>query len=396
MNNTKIFSVSQLNGYVKDLFDEDVLLEDISVCGEISNYKKHSSGHMYFTLKDSSAAINAAMFKWMGQYLRFIPSNGMRVVAKGKVTLYEPTGQYQLVIQSMQLDGEGALYAQYEKLKARLEAEGLFAPERKRALPEFPERIGVITSKTGAAVKDIFSVLGRRWPFAEIIFAPAIVQGVEAPISLINALNKLNTSANCDVIIIGRGGGSIEDLWAFNDEAVVRTVAASKTVIVSAVGHETDFTLCDFAADLRAPTPSAAAELVAPDSFELQIRIEQLRSAIDAAQKQKLNELSYKLNFITARPCFASPLYFLDIKAQRADNAEQKLHEAMAGGLLNAENKLALAAKRLSVLDPMAVLARGYCSVYKADALVTSAASLTKGDKIKLQFAESQATCTVD
>ncbi|MBE6759975.1 MAG: exodeoxyribonuclease VII large subunit, partial [Ruminococcaceae bacterium] len=233
----KILTVSEVNGYTKSLLDEDILLSDIFVSGEISNLKRHTSGHMYFTLKDAKGQLSAAMFKWQCQYLRFAPANGMRVVAHGKVTLYEAGGQYQMVVSALQPDGIGALYAAYEQLKEKLEAEGLFAPERKRALPPMPMRVGVVTSRTGAAVQDIINIITRRWPLCEIILAPVMVQGEAAPGQIADAVRRMNARSACDVMIVGRGGGSIEDLWAFNDEQVARTVADSAIPVISAVGH---------------------------------------------------------------------------------------------------------------------------------------------------------------
>ena len=262
----EILSVSQINKYIKGLMDRDELLRDVTVSGEISNFKRHSSGHYYFSVKDEGASISAAMFKWQNRTLRFVPENGMRVLIHGKITVYEPSGQYQIIADSIQPDGIGALYEQYERLKKLLESKGYFDPARKKPIPPFPRRIAVITSPTGAAIRDILNILGRRWPLAAVDVYPSEVQGENAPRMLSAALKAADRDSRCDVAIIGRGGGSMEDLWAFNSVEVIRAIIDAEIPVISAVGHETDFTLSDFVADLRAPTPSAAAELAVPDA----------------------------------------------------------------------------------------------------------------------------------
>ncbi|MBR6789350.1 MAG: exodeoxyribonuclease VII large subunit, partial [Oscillospiraceae bacterium] len=260
-----ILTVSQINQYLKQTLDEDVQLKSIFIRGEISNFTHHlKSGHFYFTLKDAKSAIKAVMFKWNASQLRFKPSNGMSVIIFGSVQFYERDGVCQIYCTDMQPDGIGALYTAYEQLKAKLEGEGLFDPSHKKQLPAFPKRIGVITAKTGAALQDVINILSRRYPLGELVLIPALVQGEQAPASICTALKQAE-NAELDLLIVGRGGGSIEDLWAFNDERVARTVYACPIPVISAVGHETDYTICDFVADLRAPTPSAAAELAVPD-----------------------------------------------------------------------------------------------------------------------------------
>ena len=258
-------SVSDVNKYIKMLFSADDVLSSVAIRGEISNFKRHSSGHLYFTLKDSGGEIAAVMFRADASRLPFVPADGMRIVAYGSVDVYERSGRYQVYVRSMVADGVGAMAEAYERLRRKLEAEGLFDESRKRPIPKYPQCIGVITAPTGAAIRDILNITGRRYPQAKILIYPSLVQGADAPASLCAGLGLLCAHGECDVIIIGRGGGSIEDLWGFNDEAVVRAVAASSIPVISAVGHETDFTLCDFAADKRAPTPSAAAEIATPD-----------------------------------------------------------------------------------------------------------------------------------
>jgi exodeoxyribonuclease VII large subunit len=275
-DNTEIFSVSSLNAYIKNIFENNRTLSSVTLRGEISNFTNHRSGHLYFSLKDSEGQIRAVMFRSRAASLKFMPESGMKVIVHGSVTVYPRDGSYQIYVLSMQPDGIGALYLAYEQMKARLAEEGLFDESHKKLIPEFPRRIGVITSPTGAAVRDIINVTGRRYPMADLYLYPALVQGAAAEASLIRALDYLDSSGLCDVIIIGRGGGSIEDLWAFNSEALARRIYAASTPVISAVGHETDFTICDFVADMRAPTPSAAAEIAVPDRRELIMRLDRL------------------------------------------------------------------------------------------------------------------------
>ena len=282
-NMPRELSVSELNAYVKRLFDNDRALNAISVRGEISNFTYHRTGHLYFTLKDEDSQIRAVMFRSSASTLKFMPENGMKVIIRGSINVYTQTGSYQIYVNSMQPDGIGALYVAYEQLKSKLESEGLFSDEYKKQIPEYPKKIGVITSPTGAAVRDIINVTGRRFPLAQIYLYPSLVQGDGAEDNLIKALDYFESSGLVDLVIIGRGGGSIEDLWAFNGEKLARRIFECKTPIISAVGHETDFTICDFVADLRAPTPSAAAEIAVPDSRELRLRISGLYDRCERA-----------------------------------------------------------------------------------------------------------------
>lgn len=388
-----IFSVTQLNEYTKAILDEDAILSDITVSGEISNFKRHSSGHLYFSLKDEKSAISVTMFKWQAMYLRFAPSNGVNVVAKGRVTLYEPTGQYQLVVTSLQPDGIGALYAAYEKLRKKLSEEGLF--ENKKPLPAFPKKIGVITSKTGAAVQDILNILGRRYPIAEVVLCPVLVQGQQAAEQLCNAVNKMNAINACDVIIIGRGGGSIEDLWAFNDEHLARAVAASKIPVISAVGHETDYTICDFAADLRAPTPSAAAELAVPDMQELIFAIKGLKNRMYADMCGIFERCSSEYEYVIAGRGLTTPMYQIELRSQMIDMLAGRIEFAYKDILAENAKRLSGVAARLSALDPMRVLARGYCAASGEDGIISSAAKLKTDDRINLRFSDGTAQCIV-
>ena len=287
-DNRRIATVTQINNYIKALLDQVPVLHNVWIKGEISNFKRHSSGHIYLTLKDDGAVLKAVMFKSAAYALTFKPEDGMKVLARGRISVYEAGGQYQMYIEEMTSDGQGDLYKRFEELKKKLGEEGLFDEARKKTIPKFPEKIGVATSPTGAAVRDMINVLRRRCPMVKVIIYPCLVQGDGAAKSVSEAIRYFNDKNNVDVIIAGRGGGSIEDLWAFNEEITVRTVAESKIPVISAVGHETDFTLCDFAADLRAPTPSAAAELAVPDIIELKRFIDSAKATMAAHLKQKL------------------------------------------------------------------------------------------------------------
>ncbi len=390
-----VFTVSQLNGYTKSLLEEDALLSDVTVSGEISNFKRHSSGHLYFSLKDEHSAIQAVMFKWQAMYLRISPANGMKVVARGKVTMYEATGTYQIVLASMQPDGVGALYAAYEKLKTKLEGEGLFSPECKKKIPNFPQKIGVVTSRTGAAVQDILNILGRRYPLAEVVLCPVMVQGAEAAGQLRRAVRMLNAKNACDVIIIGRGGGSIEDLWAFNDEALAREIAASHIPVISAVGHETDFTICDFAADLRAPTPSAAAELAVPSADGIGNFIRLRMTSLKNYMESIIDKRNLKLRMLAGKPCFSSPMYQVEVRAQKLDLLTARINAAVRSSVSRDEKRLASAAARISALNPMGVLARGFCAASNEGGIITAASDVKTGDELDLRFSDGTVNCRV-
>lgn len=390
-----ILTVSQLNGYVKSMLEENVLLGDIIVAGEISNFKSHSSGHLYFSLKDESGAISAAMFKWQRIRLKFAPQNGMKVLAQGKITLYEPSGQYQLVVSSLQPDGIGALYAAFEQLKEKLYKEGLFEVSRKKPIPAMPSKIGVVTSKTGAAVQDILNILARRYPMAQVVLCPVLVQGEEAPGQIAGAIRLLNRKSACDVMIVGRGGGSVEDLWAFNTEIVARAVAQSEIPVISAVGHETDTTICDYVADLRAPTPSAAAELAVPDSAAIIRNIESVMSDAMSSIRLRKAELSARLESVMARQCLKSPLFFVESKAQRADRAWSRVSDCTAASVAEAKQSVAAAAHRLAALNPMAVLARGYCMATDGSGVISSVADIRRSETFTIKFSDGEETCKV-
>lgn len=397
MQNTLVLSVSQLNRYIKMNFDADENLANIFISGEISNFTNHyRTGHLYFTLKDDSAAVRAVMFNSSAKRLKFMPEDGMKVIARGRVSVYEASGQYQLYVDDMQPDGVGALNLAYEQLKEKLQKEGLFSEHHKKPLPPYPEKVGVITSPTGAAVRDIINVLGRRFPYAEIVFCPVLVQGEGAHLQLTDAVNLFNSERAADVIIIGRGGGSIEDLWEFNDEGLARAVYNSEIPVISAVGHETDFTICDFVADMRAPTPSAAAELAVPDANELQYALSALKNRMFLNVSSGIADRRSRLEYLTSKGALKSPDEMLSNRSQRLDTAFSKMMSSYENRIGGKKVEFISAATALSKLDPMSVLMRGFAFVSdKNGKNVYSSQALAKGDKINVRFHDGSAVCEV-
>lgn len=390
----RIVEVSQLNAYIKNTMDSDFLLQNIWVRGELSNFKLHYSGHMYMSLKDSEGVLRAVMFRMAAQSLRFVPENGMQVLCRGRVSVFPRDGAYQLYIEEMEPDGVGALTIAFEQMKARLEQEGLFAPERKKPIPRFPSCIGVATSATGAAVQDITNILRRRWPMAKIILHPVLVQGEGAAEEIAAAILRFNTEKEADVLIVGRGGGSQEDLWAFNEEVVARAVAESSIPVISAVGHETDFTICDFVADLRAPTPSAAAELCVPDRaevlaqlFSLGKRLSSLLELSVSRKKERLSKLANRMRVQKNR---------LDDLAYTLDTLTTRSVNALSGKLEKEATKLGEYAAKLQALSPLEVLARGYTVGTKQGEILHSVEQIVSGDRISLQLSDGSAECTVN
>lgn len=392
-----MLSVSQLNRYIKMNFDADENLANIFISGEISNFTNHyRTGHLYFTLKDDSAAVRAVMFNSSAKRLKFMPEDGMKVIARGRVSVYEASGQYQLYVDDMQPDGVGALNLAYEQLKEKLQKEGLFSELHKKPLPPYPEKVGVITSPTGAAVRDIINVLGRRFPYAEIVFCPVLVQGDGAHLQLTDAVNLFNSERAADVIIIGRGGGSIEDLWEFNDEGLARAVYNSEIPVISAVGHETDFTICDFVADMRAPTPSAAAELAVPDANELQYALSALKNRMFLNVSSGIADRRSRLEYLTSKGALKSPDEMLSNRSQRLDTAFSKMLSSYENRIGGKKVEFISAATALSKLDPMSVLMRGFAFVSdKNGKNVYSSQALAKGDKINVRFHDGSAVCEV-
>lgn len=365
-------SVSALTRHIKNLFDKDERLASLFVRGELSNFKRHSSGHCYFTLKDSAAAVRCVMFKGRAQYLKFVPKDGLKVVAYGQVTVFEREGQYQFYIEQLIPDGIGEIGIAFEQLKEKLAQEGLFDQERKKKLPLLPRAVGVITSPTGAAVRDIFTVAKRRHKNLPLILYPVQVQGPEASGQIAQAIGNFNRLDNIDVLIVGRGGGSIEELWAFNEEKVVRAIAASDIPVVSAVGHETDYTLADFAADCRAATPSQAAEIVVPDQDELERYLRALASSLEASMRGQLQSKRNLAEKLRASHIFARPDKILADKSQELDNLRENLEKVMRQSVRQRAQSFEIAAAGLNMLNPLAVLSRGYSVVQTAAGQIIS------------------------
>lgn len=385
-----VFSVTELNNFVKSLLDNNENLKNVFVTGEISNFKNHYSGHMYMTVKDEGGAIKAVMFSSYASRLKFVPENGMKVIIFGSVSLYSKDGSYQLYITDMQPDGIGALNLAYEQLKEKLSKEGLFNQEHKKQIPVFPQKIGVATAPDGAAVRDIFSVLKRRFPLAEIVFCPVAVQGASAAPEIANAIEIFNERNACDVLIVGRGGGSLEDLWAFNEEVVVRAIFESKIPIISAVGHETDFTISDFVADLRAPTPSVAAELAVPDIIELKSDLLGLKQHLTILMKNKLNYEHEYLDNTEKRLSILSPENKIMNSRQELSNLYEKIVSSIELKLNNEKSKISVFSGKLNALSPLDVLSRGYSISYKDDSSIISVKNVKNGDNIKVKVTDGE------
>lgn len=392
------FTVSALNEYVKALLDSSEVLENVCIAGEISNFTNHyKTGHLYFTLKDEKALVKAVMFRSYAQTLNFVPQNNMKVLVFGRVSVFERDGVYQLYAYGMERVGAGELYLKFEEMKKRLSAEGLFDESHKKELPAFPRRIGLITSPEAAAVADMKSILLRRYPICEIHIYPALVQGPDAPAELCEGIRRFDKDADCDLIIIGRGGGSIEDLWAFNDETLARTVFACKTPVISAVGHETDFTICDFVADKRAPTPSAAAELAVPDSGELKAHLEILKSVVDANAAGIILSGKARLSLLKERQCLKSPAFYVEKRQELLLNSDIKIASLISSLLTEKKARLSVSASKLYALNPMAVLSRGYSAVFDEKGKVVSTADkLTSGQTVTLTFCDGEAKATIE
>lgn len=356
----RIWSVNELTRYIKNILGGDAILQNVWVRGEISNFKHHSAGHMYFTVKDESSSLRCVMFRSRNGLLSFVPADGMRVLINGYIGLYEKSGQYQMYAEEMQPDGLGALHLAYEQLKKKLEAEGMFSPERKRPLPYLPRKIGIVTSPTGAAIRDMITVLRRRFPNSEIILAPVHVQGGEAPAEISRALHLLGEVPGLDVVIVGRGGGSLEELQAFNTETVARAIAGCAVPVVSAVGHETDFTLSDLAADVRAPTPSAAAEIVVPEKAELSRLLRSLQVKLIYTVKRRLELERSIFNRCLRSHVFRRPTAQLFERRQEVGDLQQKLTLQIRHRTQLKKQAVAALAGRLNTLNPLGILARGY------------------------------------
>jgi len=394
--NIPAFTVTDLNRYIKTLIASDEVLSSVVLRGEISNFKAHTSGHLYFTLKDEGAEISAVMFRADAARLAFRPMSGMSVLVYGNVDVYEKSGRVQIYARTMMADGAGAMAQAYERLKRKLEGEGLFAEERKKPLPAFPERIGVITAPTGAAIRDILNITGRRYPQAKILIYPSLVQGPDAPAMLLSGVEYFNATDACDVIILGRGGGSIEDLWAFNDEALVRGVAASSIPIISAVGHETDFTLCDFAADRRAPTPSAAAELAVPDRAVLLGKTNEMASVLFRTMEKRLGLAKLTLDTRKQTLTLLSPEGKLEKNRKELTYLSEGMERAVAAILSREGARLSSAIEQLDALNPLAILQRGYSAVRNEQGrMIGSVAELAVGQTVEVMMRDGVARAEI-
>jgi exodeoxyribonuclease VII large subunit len=387
-------TVSELTALVKGCLEEGI--GPLWVEGEISNFLAHRSGHFYFTLKDATAQLRCVMFRNANLRLRFLPEDGMQCALFGRITVYERSGQYQLLTERMLPVGAGELQLAFDQLKARLAAEGLFDPERKRRLPAYPATIGVVTSQSGAAVRDIVRILRRRWPPIRIVLRPAQVQGAAAAQDVARAIEELNRLAGVDLLIVGRGGGSLEDLWAFNEEPVARAIAGSRIPVISAVGHETDTTIADFVADLRAPTPSAAAELAVRDFREVLGSARLLRHRAERALARRLAELRLRLRTLAAGPALRSPLDRLRAASQRADELLARAQRGAIAALTAARQRSARVAASLAALNPEAVLQRGYALAFDAAGrVVASVADAPEGARLRLRLRDGELDCRV-
>lgn len=386
-------TVSQVNNYIKNIFDTNAELTDICVSGELSNVKCHFSGHIYMTLKDEKSSMRAVMFKGDTFSLRFKPEDGMKVLARGRISVYERDGQYQLYARSIEPDGVGALFKAYEQLKAKLESEGYFDPAKKKPIPKFPKTVGVVTAKTGAALRDILNILKRRYPLAEVRIFPVLVQGELARYEIAKAIDYINEKNLCDVIITGRGGGSIEDLWAFNEEIVAKSVFNSKIPVISAVGHETDFTICDFVADMRAPTPSAAAELAVPDIGELYKRIEFLNKSLSSKLIYSVEKQKARLKVLSRYFEKDKMLSYIDEKRMMLDDQVSDLKGAITD--LIKEKRIFLENKitRLSAQNPLNLLSKGYSVAKSGDKILKYKKDVASGDTVTITLSDGDVTC---
>ncbi len=393
----RIMTVGELTSYVKGLLDGDPFLADVWVKGEISNFRHHTSGHMYFTLKDATASVRAVMFRKANQRLAFRPENGLEVIAGGRVSVYERDGQYQLYVREMEPAGMGSLYLAFEQLKRKLADEGLFDEALKRELPSLPRRVGIVTSPTGAALRDIVTVARRRYPNIHLVLSPALVQGDGAPADIIRALELLSARDDIDVVILARGGGSIEELWAFNDEALARAIRACRHPVVCGVGHETDVTIADLAADRRAATPSNAAEMAVPRKADLSWRVGVLTGRLERALRALVAERMKAVERLSFSPALARPSRILDSRRQRVDDLSRSALLSFTRQVEACRMRRDALAGRLEALSPLAVLARGYAVCRRAadGKVVGSVALVRPGDAVEVEVRDGVIDCTV-
>ncbi len=397
MQDGNIFSVTEINEYIKLTLESNSVLRSVLLKGEISNLKSnYSSGHMYFSLKDANSAIRAVMFRSSASKLKFMPESGMRVIVHGRISAYTVSGDCQIIIDDMQPDGAGALAVAFEQLKRRLEAQGLFDASRKKPIPQLARSVGVITSASGAALHDIINVSGRRNPAIEIVIYPSYVQGELAPQSLAGGIRFFNNKHRVDVIIIGRGGGSQEDLWCFNDEMLARTISESEIPVISAVGHETDYTICDFVSDMRAPTPSAAAELAFFDAGELRHRVYQMKQRNDASISRRISELSRGIELLRKDIELYSPINVLNDKQARLDSIAQRMDSLMRDRMNCKQNDLRVLCTKLEGVNPLAVLSRGYSAVQDQKGnIVSGIGDVEIGESITVRLVDGELSARV-
>ena len=390
-----VHSVSDVTRYIKSMFEGEAILSDILIRGELSNFKRYPSGHCYFTLKDAGASMKCVMFNGYARHLRFTPENGMQVIVGGNISVYERDGAYQLYASSMNVEGAGALALAFEQLKEKLLREGLFDEAHKKPLPRFPRRIGIVTSEAGAVLRDIYNVSKRRWSSVQLVLFPVLVQGTEAAGQVAAAIRFFNEKYPVDVLIVGRGGGSAEDLWAFNEEPVVRAIYASRIPVISAVGHETDTTLADFVADRRAATPSQAAEFAVPDSAEIARQIGLLTARLVAGRKRHLTQAHMRVRALVERPWRRHPKMLLARYMQRTDHMTQRLSGAAESRRRTMRHRLELALKSLEALNPVRILYCGFSVVEKDGQTVSRARQLSSGDAVCIAFADGKVKAVV-
>ena len=391
------WTVSDLTAYIREMFDLDFRLREVTVSGEISNFTQARSGHLYFTLKDAGSQLKCVIWRSAAERLYFRPEDGDAVVATGRVSVYDAGGVYQLYADHLQPAGRGDLALAFERLKQRLAEEGLFDPAHKKSIPAFPRTIGIVTSADAAALRDILNVLARRYPLASVLIAPTLVQGADAPPQIIRALRWLDGRSDIDTIIIARGGGSIEDLWAFNDERVARAIFAAQHPVISGVGHETDFTIADFVADLRAPTPSAAAELATPDMAEVHASLRASEITLRSEMLALIEQKRWRIQMLSRALTHLSPQARLNNDRQRLDGQVARLERAMANRLERARGRLRLAEVGLTAVSPLATLARGYAIVWRAEGqIVRHVAEVNAGDRLSVQVSDGRFTVAVD
>ena len=392
----QVLSITQLNEYIRGKLDADTLLNGVAVRGEISNYKLYPSGHHYFTLKDESSALKCVMFKGNAARLRFRPANGMQIIAMGKVSVFPRDGAYQLYCTAMAMDGIGDLYAAFEQLKAKLAAQGLFDPAHKKPLPKYPGTIGIITSSAGAAVHDMLRILRKRYPLSKVLLLPVRVQGAEAPGEIAAAINYANYYRLADLLIVGRGGGSIEDLWAFNDERVVHAIYQSQIPVISAVGHEPDVTISDFVADLRAATPSNAAELAVPDQDALRQTLDSMSAAMATAMNRQLKAARQHLDVLSASPALRSPVGYFDQKRKALELLKNRLVSSENQNISRNNQKFIALTAALDAMSPLKVLTRGYAVAENKDGqILRSVRQVNPGERITVSLADGAITAKV-